>query len=134
MDPRAAVSAYKTDNIENAPPLKIVRLLYQAGLRHIDTAARCDPRDPASAFIESLSRADEVVTELRLALQKDAAPEVADNLEQLYLFVEASLQQAMQERSASGLVGARKVLATLLEAWNQIELDARRAGVDQSAA
>lgn len=127
MDPRTAASAYKNDTIENAPPLKIVRLLYQAGLRHIDTAARSNPKDPATPFIDALSKADAVVSELRLALDREAAPEVADNLEQLYLFVESSLRTAMNERTHEGLDGARQVLATLLEAWSQLELDARQA-------
>ena len=134
MDPRAAVSAYKNDNIENAPPLKIVRMLYQAALRHIDAAVRCDAKDPSSTFIDALSKADAVVSELRLALEKDAAPDVSENLEQLYLFVESSLQTAMTERDGSGLTGAREVLATLLEAWSQLELEARKASAQNDAA
>ncbi len=124
MNSHDAVQAYKNESIENAPPLKLVRLLYQAALRHIDTAARSDPADPSSPFIDALSCADLVVSELRLALDRGPAPEISGSLEQLYLFVEDTLQQAMRERSASGLVGARNVLATLLEAWSQVELEA----------
>ena len=127
MNSHDAVQAYKNESIENAPPLKLVRLLYQAALRHIDTAARSNPSDPSSPFIDALSCADLVVSELRLALEKGPAPDIAGNLEQLYLFVEDTLQQAMRERSASGLVGARNVLSTLLEAWTQVELDGAAA-------
>ena len=122
MNSQDAVQAYKNESIENAPPLKLVRLLYQAALRHIDTAARSNPADPASPFIDALCCADLVVSELRLALDKGPAPTVSGNLEQLYLFVEDTLQQAMRDRSTSGLVGARNVLATLLDAWTQVEL------------
>lgn len=133
MNSHDAVRAYKTDTIENAPPLKLVRLLYQACLKHLDTALRADPADPASPFIDALSCADVVVSELRLALEKDHAPEISANLEQLYLFVEDTLQQAMRDRSAEGLAGARNVLATLLEAWTQVELDAGRAQSESAA-
>ena len=133
MNSHDAVQAYKNESIENAPPLKLVRLLYQAALRHIDTAARSNPADPSSPFIDALCCADLVVSELRLALEKGPAPEVAGNLEQLYLFVEDTLQQAMRERSASGLVGARNVLATLLDAWTQVELDGTAANASDAA-
>lgn len=132
MNPNDAALAYKLETIENAPPLKLVRLLYQAALRHIDTAARSDPKDPASPFIDALCCADVVVSELRLALDRGPAPQVSGNLEQLYLFVEDTLQQSMRERTTSGLVGARNVLATLLDAWTQVELDG--AGTSQPDA
>lgn len=134
MNPQDAVHAYKTDTVENAPPLKLVRLLYQSCIKHIDTAARANPADPSSPFIDALSCADVVVSELRLALEKDHAPEIAGNLEQLYLFVEDTLQQAMRERSVDGLAGARNVLSTLLEAWTQVELDAGKARSAADAA
>jgi flagellar secretion chaperone FliS len=134
MDPRSAASAYKLETVENAPPIKIVRLLYQAALRYIDHAARCDAKDPRSMFVDWLGKADAVVTELRLALQQDTAPQIAADLEQLYLFVEDALQRAMTERDAGPLAGARNVLATLLEAWTQVELDAGPAANARGAA
>jgi len=134
MNPNHAALAYKNESIENAPPLKIVRLLYQAALRHLDTAARCDAKAPDSPFIDSLCRADAIVCELRLALEKDQAPEVSAHLEQLYLFVEDTLQACMRERTSEGLDGARNVLATLLEAWTKIELDAKNGASEVGAA
>ena len=123
MDPQAAASAYRQESFENAPPLKIVRMMYQGALRFIDGALECDPADPTSRFVHLVGRADAVVTELRLALDADQAPEVSADLERLYLFVESTLQRALVERSADQLPAARAVLATLLEAWSQVELD-----------
>lgn len=127
MNPNDAVLAYKNDTVENAPPLKLVRMLYQAAMRHIDRAAASDPRAPNSPFIDALCQADAIVSELRLALATDQAPEITDNLAQLYLFVEDCLQTSMRKRSTDGLADARRVLATLLEAWTKIEVEARNA-------
>jgi flagellar protein FliS len=124
MNQNAAAQAYKEEAFQNAPPLKIVRLMYQGALRFIDQAAASDPRDPRSPFVERLTRADAVVAELRLALDSGPAPQVAAELERLYLFVESSLQRALLERSVEPLPGARDVLAKLLEAWSQVELEA----------
>ena len=124
MHPRAAANAYREEAFESAPPLKIVRLMYQGALRFIDQAASADPNDPQSTFVHFVTRADAVVTELRLALDAGPSPEVAAELERLYLFVESSLQRALVERSVEPLPGARAVLAKLLEAWTQLELQA----------
>jgi flagellar protein FliS len=124
MQPHAAVHAYREEAFENAPPLKIVRLMYQGALRFLDQAAASDPRDPASPFVQLVTRADAVVTELRLALDASVSPHVAGELERLYFFVESSLQRALVERSIEPLPGARDVLAKLLEAWSQVELEA----------
>jgi len=124
MDPRTAACAYREEAFENAPPLKIVRLMYQGALRFLEAAAQEDPSDPRSRFVHLVGRADAVVTELRLALDAPQAPQVASDLERLYLFVESVLQRALVERCADQLPAARAVLSKLLEAWTKVELDA----------
>lgn len=128
MDSRAAIDAYRQSSIENAPPIKIVRLLYEGALRFLDQAEREDPADPGSRFVHFLGRADAIVSELRLAIDPSVeAPEITDNLARLYLFCEQELGQAGYERSAERLPGVREVLGTLLDAWRQIELEAQAA-------
>lgn len=125
QDPRAerrtAASIYEQASVENAPPVKIVRMLYQGAIRFLDSAAACDPRERGSRFAHQLSRAEDIVTELRLCLESEPAPEVAESLTQLYLFVEGCIQRARREQSAEPLSGARSVLVTLLEAWTAID-------------
>jgi flagellar biosynthetic protein FliS len=73
-----------------------------------------------------LDRADAVVSELRCSLDKSKAPEVCDNLEQLYIFCEYELARAMTERDATNVPAVRKVLANLLEAWTAIEVEEKK--------
>jgi flagellar secretion chaperone FliS len=122
MDQRHVASAYREASFENAPPIKIVRLLYVGALRFIDQAANEDARDPRSKFAYNVTRADSIVAELRLSLRKDLAPDVADNLEQLYLFVEERLHDAMRAQDKRPLEDARRVLANLQDAWKQVEV------------
>lgn len=121
MDPRTAVETYRHDNFENAPPIKLVRMLYQGALRFLDRALECDPADPRSLFAENVGRCDAIVLELRLALEKDRAPDVAENLEQLYLFCERELRTALERRDASPLKAVREILVKLLGAWSAVE-------------
>ncbi len=128
MDPRAAANAYRQSSIENAPPIKIVRLLYEGAMRFLDQAAREDPSDPTSRYVDLVGRADAVITELRLAIDHSVnTPEVTENLERLYLFCEDELSKASFERTAEPLPGVRQVLEILLDAWKHIELEEQAA-------
>jgi flagellar protein FliS len=124
MNQGSAANAYLEGALETAPPIKIVRLLYQGALRFLDRALAADPGDPGSEFVELVSRADAVIYELRLSLDAERAPEVAGPLCELYLFIEAQLQRAMTERDPAPLRAARSVLATLYEAWAKVEVPA----------
>ena len=78
---------------------------------------------PDSPFVERVGRVDAIAMELRLALDPSVDPEFCARMEQLYLFVEAHAQEALEARSAEPLQAARKVLATLLETWSEVELE-----------
>jgi len=123
MDPNSAVNTYRDRSIETAPPVKIVRLLYEGALRYIERARRQDPADPSSDFLFWIRRAEDIVSELRMSLERERAPALCDTLERLYLFVESQLGEAAGERAIEPLEGARKVLATLLEAWSALEVE-----------
>ena len=123
MDNHSAANAYKQNAVENAPPIKIVRMLYQGAIRFIDQASTQDPQDPASRFNHFVQAADRIVSELRLALDLEQPGDVGDNLERLYLFVEGCLGQAVLNRTTEPLAEGRGILVTLLEAWNAVEVD-----------
>lgn len=120
-----AAEAYLASAVENAPPIKIVRMLYQGALRFIMQAEGEDAAAPSSSFVQFCSDADAIVAELRLALDAGhGSPEVVDSLTQLYLFCEGELQRAMIDRSPAPLAGVKQVLTTLLEAWDTVEIEA----------
>ena len=118
-----AAEAYLSNSVENAPPIKIVRMLYQGALRFLMQAEAESASDPRSRFLEHCSSADAIVAELRLALDKErGSADVVDSLTQLYLFCESELQECMIERTAEPIPGVRRVLKTLLEAWDHVEV------------
>ncbi len=127
MNPKSAANAYREAAIENAPPLKVVHMLYQGALRFIDQAAQIDPENDLQTFLEKVNRADAIVSELRLSLDHEPAPELTDTLNALYLFVEDRLRTAFLERSPDALSEARSVLRTLLDGWQQIDMGAEAA-------
>lgn len=123
-----AAEAYLQSSVENAPPIQIIRMLYQGAIRFILQAEGEDEKVPTSAFVENLSNADAIVAELRLALKSDGQnQDLVQNLQQLYLFCEGELQTAMIDRTKAPLGGVQRVLRTLLDAWNQVEVQAQAA-------
>lgn len=123
MRTQDAANTYRQESVENAPPIKILRMLYAGALRYMDRAAACEPSDPSSEFVSMVYKAEAIVTELRLTLDPEGAPEFVANMEDLYLFVDAELQQALVERSVEPIANARVVFAKLADAWNQIEVE-----------
>lgn len=122
-----AAEAYLTASVENAPPIKIVRMLYQGALRFLLQAEAEDPKDPSSKFIEYTGYADAIVAELRLSLRDDVGgEEVVDQLKGLYLFCESEISRCMLDRVTEPLPGVREVLAKLLEAWQHVEVSNTR--------
>jgi len=122
MDSRSAASAYTRAAVGSAPPLKIVHMLYEGALRFLQQAETLDPATQPVEFNERLNRADSIVSELRLAIEPQHAPELAENLNMLYLFVEGRIREAFLDRTHSPLPSARNVLETLLEGWKSIEI------------
>jgi flagellar protein FliS len=117
-----AAEAYRAARFENAPPLRLVQMMYEGALRFIDQAESHHAAGDLSRFAERCMRAHAIVTELRLALDRSQAPELAENLNQLYLFAETELGRAASNDLVAPLSGARGVLATLLDGWRELEV------------
>lgn len=119
----SAAAAYKTSHVENAPPLKLLRMMYEGALRFIDQAALALGSGEGTRFQERCMRAQAVVSELRMALDPSQAPGLAGHLDQLYLFCEGRLRSAVLDPAAEPLEQAREVLSTLLDGWKSIEVE-----------
>jgi flagellar secretion chaperone FliS len=117
---------YKQSLLENAPPIKITRLLYEKALVHLERARRLDPRKDGRQFNEAIGKADAIVVELRLSLDHGPAPDISGSLEKLYLFCEEQLMNAMADRSIESLAGVTNVLSNLLGAWRAVEVETQR--------
>lgn len=129
MNPQSAAAAYKTSSIENAPGIKIVRLLYEGAIRFLDRAVLEGFDSPG--FGSFLARADQIVVELRCSLKSEFAEDLAENLTDLYLFVEGRISKAMSDRnegSLSAVSEAKQVLETLLEGWRHVEVNSSGTG------
>ncbi len=122
MNQGSAAAAYKSARYESAPPLKLVQLMYEGALRFLEQAEAALAVPELARFQERCLRAQAVVSELRLALDREQAPELAEKLEALYLFAEAEITSALVSESSAPLAHTREVLATLLDGWKRLEV------------
>jgi flagellar protein FliS len=123
MTDRDAIAAYRASSMESAPPIKIVRMLYQSAIVRLEQAQRLDLEQDGAAFNDALSKADAIVSELRFALDHQASGDVCTKLESLYLFCEEEIGKAFGDRDVSKLPPVVGVLRTLLSAWEAVEVE-----------
>ena len=117
MKTNNAANAYMSASVETAPPLKIVRMLYEGALRFLDRAeaAGVDTEDGRAW----LGRTDAIIKELRMSLDPNRDPEICEQLQGLYLFCEDEFARAITEQDPGALANAREVLEILKDAWVQ---------------
>ena len=125
MNREAASQAYLNASVENAPPVQIIRLLYQGALRFAGQAQALEKGVLDPGFSELLGRVDDIVVELRLSLDygPDGKLEISRNLERLYLFCEDEIGRVRVERTLEPLDNVKNVLMMLLDAWRKVDVD-----------
>jgi len=120
--PGSAAAAYKAAKIENAPPLKLVQLMYEGALRFLAQAEHAHAAGDGARFQERCLRTVAIVAELSAALDPSQAPELATNLASLYGFAEERIREAMRAETPAPLAPAKDVLTTLLDGWKGLEI------------
>jgi flagellar protein FliS len=127
MSSHDPTEAYRRAAIENAPPLKLVQMLYQGCLRFIGEARAAHEGGDLPRFTERLGRAQAIVAELRSSLDPTQAEALCGRLDSLYVFLQSELTEAIIERSTERLPATEGVLRTLLDAWRELNFQAGAA-------
>ena len=118
-----AAATYRRNAILTASPEKLIQLLYEGAIRHLERSHRAlqDPSTTHSAEVgESLGKALGIVSELRTGLDHKAGGEVAVNLERLYEYILELISQANLTRTPEPIEATLRVLRTLKEGWDGI--------------
>jgi flagellar protein FliS len=124
-------AAYRRVEIETASPAKLVVMLYNGAIKNAEEAKRAMGERDLATVHQRLIRAQEIVTELRSALNFGAG-EVAENLERVYDYMYRLLVQANVEKSAAPIEECIAHLRSLRDAWEEVFL--RVAREEQAAA
>jgi len=129
MNPYAATSvtarpdrSYLVTRVLTAPPQSLVLMLYDGALRETARARSIDPSQPGGReqLHKALTRAQDFIRELLLALDREKGGDLAGRLAALYLFCQERLIEANVKADPSLCEDVLRVLRPLRDAWAQI--------------
>jgi flagellar protein FliS len=118
-----AAATYQRNAILTASPEKLVKLLYEGAIKHLEKGRTglADPKTARSPEVgQALSRAMGILGELRASLDHAAGGAIAKDLDRLYEFGLDQLSQANLTRTPDGVANTLKVVRTLKEGWDGI--------------
>jgi flagellar protein FliS len=114
-----AARAYATQSKETASKERLMVMLFEAALRHMRHAATLIEKQQIVDAMPLLTKASDIVTELASTLNPVTAPELAQTLGDLYLFVAQRLARAAAFRDLTALRDAERAFAPIVEAFQQ---------------
>lgn len=112
-----AAARYKQVQQNTLTPGELLLALYDGLFRFLNGAKYCLSKGEAAKARELLCKAHAVVSELYVALDHKAAPELCANLAAIYDFALSRLTDANRQAKEEYVDEVIRVLAPLREAW-----------------
>ncbi len=128
--PTAAADRYLAERVMTASPAELTAMLYDACVGALKVALRLQEAGDHVAAIPRLSKAQDILLELRTTLNPAAGSEARDlagRLDALYTFAWQQLLQAGFRRDPAGTRAALDVVEPIQLAWRSSCLTARVA-------
>ncbi len=117
MTPTNPHKEYVASRVAAATPVELTRMLYEGAVQAVQEAITANRAADVLARGNQVTRAVEILGELRFSLRRDVAPQYCDTLSGLYGYLQSRLIQAHAEKSESMLQEVLKLIQTLLEGW-----------------
>jgi len=112
-----AADRYKEVRANTSTPGELLLALYDGLFRFINSARLCFENKQDARGREFVGKAHAVVSELLLALDHAAAPELCGNLAAVYDFALSRLSDANRHAQTKPLDDVARALTPLREAW-----------------
>jgi len=120
--PSNPYAAHIEASLLTAEPIELVRTLYRGALDAVSEARACLAASDAAGRSAAVSKAVNILRELAFSLNPASEPAMARNLLELYDYMQRRLLAAHLERSEAPLTEVASLLATLAEAWDQVDV------------
>lgn len=126
MSYQNAYTAYQRTNVNTASQGRLVVLLYEGAIKHINAAINLfNDNDKIKAsdieqFGIHIQKAQAIITELQVTLDMEKGKDIARNLMSLYLYFNEELMDANINHNKTKLQFVVKMLNELAESWRII--------------
>jgi flagellar protein FliS len=112
-------NAYRNVQASTASKERLMALLFETALRHMRQGRAALERRDRAAFFTALEKASAIVIELQCTLKPEAAPQLCEQLKDIYGFVIGRLVTAGTGADLRALAEAEKAFAPVAEAFIQ---------------
>jgi flagellar protein FliS len=112
-------NAYKNIQASTASKERLMALLFETALRHIRQGRAALERKDSAAFFTAMDKASAIVIELKCTLKPEVAPQLCDDLQQIYGFVIGRLVEAAVSRDPRYLTEAERAFAPVADGFIQ---------------
>ncbi len=125
---------YRRVHVETANPGRVLLTLYDAAIRFVRLAKKQIESGNAAAKGVTLSRAYAIIAEFIHALDFEKAPQLCENLEQIYGFMLNQMAQANANMDAEALEPVLTFLVDLRETWAEAVKRSAHESTNQDVA
>ncbi len=116
---RNPYQTYKKTAVQSASREKLLLLMYEGAIRYVKQAIIAVQKDDIAGRGQNIGAAFDVIMELNNTLDHKLGGEVAQNLEQLYMFMTDQLVQANVKGDEKKLQDVLNLLNTLYSGWKE---------------
>jgi flagellar protein FliS len=117
MTPTNPHKEYTASRVATATPVELTRMLFEGAVQAVQEAMAAHRSGDILARGNAVTKAVQILGELRFSLRRDVAPQYCDTLSGLYGYLQNRLIQAHAEKSESMLQEVLQLIQTLLEGW-----------------
>jgi flagellar protein FliS len=117
MTPTNPQKEYVANRVAAATPVELTRMLFEGAVQAVQEAVAAHRSGDILARGNAVTKAVQILGELRFSLRRDVAPQYCDTLSGLYGYLQNRLIQAHAEKSESMLQEVLQLIQTLLEGW-----------------
>jgi flagellar secretion chaperone FliS len=133
MSLQRGLTTYRQTQVQSRTPLELVVMLYDGALTFLHQAREAIARGDIAARRDASSRAIAIISELQSTLNMEQGGEIAQRLDDLYVYVNGRIIAAAAENGVGPLDDATRVLTVLRESWVAIATPAADAPVRGAA-
>lgn len=117
MTPSDAHKEYIASRVAAATPMELTRMLYESAIQSVQEAIKAHRLGDIITRGNAVTKAVEILGELRFTLRREVNPQYCDTLAGLYGYLQRRLIQAHAEKSEGMLREVEALIQTLLEGW-----------------
>ncbi len=131
MPGQTAHKQYKQVQIKTANKGKLVVMLYQGCIKFLRLAKKTIEEDDIESSNNYIIRSQDIISELMNTLDMERGGEIANNLYQLYDFMNRKLIEANVNKDIEKIEVVEDMMLELLDSWKQIVNQESNKNVDE---